>query len=271
MPDISTLRTLYRQGRLIPFVGAGVSMSVKWNSGRSSGPSWADLVDEAARRLGFENPELLRARGTDLQILEYFKLINSGGGQPLTIWMAQHMNAPDDALRDSKIHEALFELKRCRTIYTTNFDDFLERSFQIRGETPSVVASEKEIQFTGDGREIVKFHGDWNHPDMMVLSETDYQDRLTFTTPMDFRLRSDMLNRALLFIGYSFRDSNVAYLFHLFKDQLPTLSARAFIVTTEPSDFEKRLFKSRGIEVLPVNSVTQTDDVVNLLNEIRGA
>ena len=127
------------------------------------------------------------------------------------------------------------------------------------------------MKYHGGGREIVKFHGDWDHPAEMVLSETDYQKRLSFSTPMDWRLKSDMLNRALLFIGYSFRDSNVAYLFRLLKDQVPRTLARAFIITPEPSDFEKALFKDRTIDVIPVNSVTQASNIVDLLTQIRGA
>ena len=62
------LRTLYRDGRLLPFVGAGVSASVEWGKdGEKRGPSWAELVDRAALELGFQQPDLIRARGTDLQ------------------------------------------------------------------------------------------------------------------------------------------------------------------------------------------------------------
>ncbi len=36
------LRDRYQEGRLIPFIGAGVSMSVKWeeNGREKRGPSW---------------------------------------------------------------------------------------------------------------------------------------------------------------------------------------------------------------------------------------
>ena len=53
---------------------------------------------------------------------------------------------------------------------------------------------------------MVKFHGDFNTPDQMVLSESQYMDRMRLENPMDFKLRADILGRAVLFIGYSFRD-----------------------------------------------------------------
>ena len=68
------LRRLYRDGRVIPFLGAGVSMAVKWNNGEQEtrGPSWQELVDEACSIMGVQEPQLMRMRGSDLQILEYF-------------------------------------------------------------------------------------------------------------------------------------------------------------------------------------------------------
>ena len=81
------LKNIYRDGRLLPFIGAGISMSITWklNGERKRGPSWKELVDQAARLLEFENPELLRARGTDLQILEYFQAKRERA--ELTNWM----------------------------------------------------------------------------------------------------------------------------------------------------------------------------------------
>ena len=51
------LRKLYQEGRLIPFIGAGVSRSVVWDENGQSrhGPSWSEMVDEVARLLGFDS------------------------------------------------------------------------------------------------------------------------------------------------------------------------------------------------------------------------
>jgi hypothetical protein len=68
------LRRLYRDKRVIPFIGAGASMSVSWGAEQKQRkPLWEEMVNQAAVLLGTSEPELLRCRGTDLQILEYFK------------------------------------------------------------------------------------------------------------------------------------------------------------------------------------------------------
>jgi hypothetical protein len=108
----------------------------------------------------------------------------------------------------------------------------------------------------------------------MVLSESQYEERLALDGPMDLRFRSDMLGRAALFIGYSFRDPNVAYLFRTIKEKLGPLPTsltgrRAYILVADPSDFEARLFAERNIEVVPVHGSCQTQDVSELLSELE--
>jgi hypothetical protein len=269
------LRTLYRDGRLLPFVGAGVSASVEWgdDANKRHGPSWGEVVDHAAIELGFKNPDLLRARGTDLQILEYFKSQFSGHTR-LTNWLLLSMNPPDDAIRKSLIHSELAQMHKCKIVYTTNFDNFLERSFELNGRKHKAVAIEGHMRSEQDTTEIIKFHGDWNHPDRMVLTESDYERRMAFQEPMDLRLWSDLLNRSILFLGYSFRDPNVAYLFRQVKERFATLpntnsGRRAYIVVQDPSHFERRLFQERNIEVIPIDGRGRTQAVADVLNEIR--
>lgn len=272
---LAELRSLYRDGRLLPFVGAGVSASVTWTDGETEcrGPSWDELVERAALELGFEDIQLVRARGTDLQILEYFKL-QFDGHTRLTNWLVRDMNPSDSKLKKSAIHNELVEMEKCSVIYTTNFDDFIERSFKIHNRRHKAVAIEAHMR-TEDGiTEVVKFHGDWNHPERMVLTESDYERRMEFNTPMDLRLWSDLLNRSILFLGYSFRDQNVAYLFRQVNErfaQLPNTTSghRAHIVVQEPSQFERRLFRERNMEVVAIDSHDPTTQIAELLYEIR--
>lgn len=281
MIGVSEIRSCYRQGRLIPFIGAGVSMSVTWEQDGHlrRGPSWKELVDQAARLIGFDIPDLARVRGTDLQILEYFGILNDGEYARLTHWLYHEMAAPDSVLRDSLVHRQLAELSLCNLFYTTNYDDYIERSFRLRGRECDRVAIEPHMGLSSDPAcpprcEVVKFHGDLDFPQSMVISESHYERRLALSTAMDYRFRADLLGRAVLFLGYSFRDWNVSYLFRLVNEQFKQLhhsrtGRRAYITVPEPSDFEIQLFRARNMEVVPISSKHQTADIANLLEEIR--
>jgi SIR2-like domain len=271
------LRRRYHEERVLPFIGAGVSMSLSWEDSKGNkmrGPSWEELVSQATKLLGFSDPSLARVRGTDLQILEYFKRKNNQETAKLTNWLYKYMDPPDDALKKSLIHKELVELRKCRFFYTTNFDNFIERAFTLCGRASTVVAFEAEMGIERSC-EIVKFHGDLEHPGEIVLTESDFEKRFSLSTPLDHRLRSDLLGRVILFIGYSFRDPNVSYLFRLFTDQHwdqpgSLAGSRAYIAVADPSDFEIELFEARRITVIPIRRKTQTEDIGQLLNEMRG-
>jgi hypothetical protein len=266
------------------FVGAGVSAGVSWAKEGTTvhGPSWSELVDRAAEILGFADADLLRVRGTDLQILEYFRRKRHDQIGELTSWLTGLMQPTDAELKDSIVHEALAKLDRCSIFYTTNYDDFLERALRLHGRACDRIAIEGHIAdaISGSGRssagapaEVVKFHGDLQHVNTMVLSEQDYEERLKLETALDHRFRTDMLGRAVLFLGYSFRDWNVAYLFRLVNDVFGPLPSsmygrRAYIAVADPSDFERTLFQARNIDVIPIGSASRSEDIVALLQEM---
>ena len=279
MEHIKKLRKIYKQGRLLPFIGAGVSMSLEWKKEEDDtetrkGPSWSELVDKASKLLGFEDPDLIRFRGSDLQILEYFKLLNDGKCTELTNWLVKELNPPKEKLRGSQIHQGLANLENCKTFYTTNFDTFLEDSFSLLGRGNQVIAKEADMHKDMSNEcEIVKFHGDLNNPDMLVLSEADYEKRLTLSSSLDYKLMSDLLNRTVLFLGYSFSDPNVSYIFRKINDQFKEAyginNPKGYIVIRNPSNFEKELFNSRNIEIIPAETDDLTSFVSDLLHQIK--
>lgn len=268
------LRRLYGERRVLPFVGAGASMAVSWDDGGVTrrGPSWNQLVDQAARMLGFEEPDLLRVRGSNLQILEYFR-IKHGTLAKLTNWLTREMNPDEHAIRESSLHQALASLERCRIFYTTNFDDFLERALSLHGRDVDVTSAEINVSFDHARAQVIKFHGDFNTPDQMVMSESDYYRRMSLDAPMDLKLRSDLLGRTILFIGYSFSDPNVSYLFHVVHRMLKELpdsfgGRRAYIILPDPSDFELRLFDARNIEVIAISGADKIEGICEVLSQM---
>lgn len=268
------LKTLYRQGRVLPFVGAGTSMSLAWESGADlkRGPSWKEMVDEACKLLGYDDPELLRYRGTDLQILEYFEE-KKGNFAPLTNWLVRRMDAPDAAIMTSPTHHALSKMDKCALYYTTNYDDFLERAIELGGRSVQAITAERDMGYLGKQVEVIKFHGDFNSPDEMVFSEGHYYKRMRLDGPLDLKLRSDLLGRVAIFIGYSFRDLNVGYLFDVINTMFKLLpnsptGRRAYIVVHNPSEFEFTLFRKRNIDIIPTYGDDRAGALVEVLQDL---
>ena len=98
---------------------------------------------------------------------------------------------------------------------------------------------------------------------------------LSLSTAMDYKLRADLLGRILLFLGYSFRDYNLSYLFRLANEQFMGLpqslsGRRAYIVFPDPSSFEKSLFANRNIEVVPVDGEDMTSRRLSCMKSLTG-
>jgi len=249
-------------------------MAVTWTreGKQHRGPSWSELVNHAAKILGVDDPELLRFRGTDLQILEYLRT-KRATIQPLINWLNSRMQPEDEAIKQSMLHAALASLDKCSIYYTTNYDNFLERALTLNGRRVTTIASEHDLSNAPSDVQIVKFHGDFDRPETMVLSERDYERRMRLEDVLDLKLRSDVLGRALLFVGYSFRDANVAYLFRLvtehFKDLPQSFTGkRAYIMYPNPSDFELQLFHSREITVIPLSGGEHAKQIAQVLTSM---
>jgi hypothetical protein len=77
------------------------------------------------------------------------------------------------------------------------------------------IANAKQMADAVDGvTHIVKYHDEFDDDASLVLTETDFLDRLSFDSPLDIKFRADALGRTILFIGYSMSDPNIRLLLH---------------------------------------------------------
>ena len=199
------LRAAHEREQLILFVGAGVSQSLGL-------PPWSELIDHMARELGYE-PAAYRQYGSALALAEFFRLQHGNIG-PLRSWMDRQWHAPNMSVAQSRVHELIVRAN-FKLIYTTNYDRWLEFAFEHhRREYVKVVSVADLARIRRDATQIVKFHGDFENDESIVLDETSYFRRLDFESPLDIKLRADVLGRSVLFIGYSLADINIRYLFY---------------------------------------------------------
>ena len=198
------LARLVKARKVILFAGAGLSMSVGL-------PSWSELIEHMRRELELEPGE--GGAATYQTLAEYYRL-NRGSIGPLRSWMDRTWSVSEARVRKSRLHEIIVGLD-FPLIYTTNYDNNLEIAFRLHGRPYVKVANARDVANTIEGAtQIVKFHGDFEDDESLVLAETDYFDRLAFESPLDIKFRADTLGRTLLFIGYSLSDLNIRFLLH---------------------------------------------------------
>ncbi|AKJ27857.1 SIR2 family NAD-dependent protein deacylase [Caldimonas brevitalea] len=263
---LEQLRAAYQQGEVILFVGAGVSLALGL-------PPWSDLIDHMATELGFE-PEEFRQYGSYLALAEYFRLQHGSIG-PLRSWMDREWHAQQIRVKDSKVHEMIvhggFDI-----IYTTNYDRWIENAFDHYGKDYVKIVSVADLaRIRTDVPQIVKFHGDFENDESIVLDETSYFRRLEFESPLDIKLRADVLGRSVLFIGYSLADINIRYLFYklaqLWKASVPGLpQPKSYIFSPQPNPVQEAVLAQWGIEMLTIDGKEPSKALQQFLESVMG-
>ena len=262
--SVAALADALRQRQLVLFVGAGLSQSMGL-------PGWQELIDHMADELGYD-PAVFHQYGDYLSLAEYFQLErNSLGG--LRSWMDRTWHGDETKVDTSRSHQAIVSLK-CPTIFTTNCDRWLEIAFGRRGVKALKIANVGDFTKIVDGQtQIIKLHGDFDDDSSLVLTETSYFERLMFDSPLDIKLRADIIGKSVLFVGYSLSDINIRYLLHkvqkLWSDSsFKSLRPRSYIVLTRPNPVQESVLESRGITPLIVSGRDLSNAVSTFLEHL---
>ncbi|PDT39579.1 MULTISPECIES: SIR2 family NAD-dependent protein deacylase [Sinorhizobium] len=229
------------------FVGAGVSMSVGL-------PSWRTLIDHMLDDLHLDCSVMNDQDVTYQTIAECYRL-DHGNIDALCTWMRENWHVSPESIRKSDLHRLIVSLD-FPIIYTTNYDSNLEVAYEVHGKPHSKVSHARDMATAPAGvTQIIKYHGDFDDVETLVLTETDYFDRLSFDSPLDVRFRSDALGATVLFIGYSVSDLNIRLLLHRiwstwrgsgYERDRP----RSYVFMYKPNPVQKAVLSHWGVTVL---------------------
>lgn len=236
----------FKEGNVILFAGAGVSMNLDL-------PSWGELIDYLAKELGYD-PEIYKTFGGPLALAEYYRL-EKEGIEELINWMNEHWHSPDKKVSSSKVHENIAKAE-FPIIYTTNYDNWLEYALDHYDKKYTKISSVSDLtKIQKDHTQIIKFHGDLSNSESIVLDETSYFKRLDFETPLDIKLRADVLGKSVLFIGYNLSDINIRFLFYklsmLWKTHhISNAQPKSYVFSPKPNLVQEKILKQWGIEMI---------------------
>jgi len=259
--NLADLASAISRRELILFVGGGISQNLGL-------PDFKELVRYIAREMELDESAL---EITDYPIIAEAYSVTHGRLGALRSWMDTTWHPTTVDVTKSEIHNLIIDLN-LPVIYTTNYDRWLENAFEARRKPFHKIASMADFARShGEVTEIIKFHGDFDNDDSLVLTETSYFQRMNFESALDIRLRSDCLARPLLFIGYSLQDINTRYLLFrlqelwkssIFAEQRP----KSYIFATQQKTAEEIVLRSRGIEPI----VWEDDDPGRATKEFLG-
>ena len=252
--------------RLILFAGGGTSQNLGL-------PDFKALVAHIAEEMGLAPDRFGVAQYA--VVAEAYQVREKQLGK-LRSWMDREWHPDSVRIEDSELHNLIVDLD-FPIIYTTNYDRWLEKAFEARGKPFHNITNAADLTVSPAGAtEIIKFHGDFEDDDSLVLTESSYFQRMQFETPLDIRLRSDSLARPLLFVGYSLHDINTRYLLYRLQelwrnsphaDQRPS----SYILMTEREEAQEIVLRSRGVLPIAVANGDPGKATTQFLRELREA
>lgn len=277
---IEELSTLIEDKKVMLFIGAGISAGISKEKGL---PAWSQLMGELGEKADFDK-KIFQTYGDNMMLAEYLM-------QQKRTDIVKHLKERfqidkgskiyDRYLKNSEIYELIMDLD-VPVIYTTNFDNLLEAYCDIVGKKYSVCKEISDVQQQNkDALRIMKFHGDITQfsecqeddPEDVVLTESQYYDRMRFDAFMDIQLQADLQRYHVLFLGYSLSDINVKMLMYLSRnrwkrkgngDKMPN----AYIFTATPNIIQKEVFKENGIISISNGFTDKYEATIEFLKEL---
>jgi non-canonical purine NTP pyrophosphatase (RdgB/HAM1 family) len=284
--DLDQLAQLIFEGKVMLFAGAGLSASLGF-------PTWDALIGELGENAGYKKG-LFKCHGNYMMLAEYARMMeNKDTGKGAyeimgdMLKISKEMESKLTKPKVSVIYQKLLELN-FPVIYTTNYDHILEEFYRKNNRKCQVMYPQTEIADACAGCQdtrIMKFHGDVDalthkdeHADSIVLSESQYFERMDFQSDMDQQFLRDMKEYHVLFLGYSLSDINVKMLMYLARklrrDGEEPL--KAYIYTATPNLIQREVFLKSGIvsfagEVLDKKKGTEDflDKLLNRIDELK--
>ena len=265
-PDIpESLVTAIKQKRAILFAGAGLSCSLGL-------PLFDVLTTHLAEELGMQD-----SHDIEFPVLAEYYLLQTSKQQEFFDWMRKTWHPENIRICASAAHNDILELN-FPVIYTTNYDSWLERSFAERGKPFRRIIGVADLAETKpDETEIIKFHGDFDTPASIVITESHFLRRMALEEPLDIRLRSDSLARPILFVGYSLSDPNIRYLLYRLRQLWSQhtgdddTSPSSYILMVERNEVQERLLIERGVEPIVYEESDPSVGLTNFFEALREA
>ena len=264
---LDELALAIKEKKAILFVGSGVSKNLGL-------PDYSELIDQMAEKLEYD-PKTFKTLGdNDFLILAEYYFLKKGSLGGLRSWMDRMWHKPETELENSDIYRLIIELD-FPIIYTTNFDRWLEYAYDYYQKAYTKITSVADIaRIEKDKTQLIKFHGDFDDDSSIVLTESGFFNRLDFETSLDIKLRSDSLEKSLLFIGYSLSDINIRYMLYKLHQQWKIskyehLRPKSYIFLIERNPIKETILEERGIIPIVYENEDPGKALTDFLNDLN--
>ncbi|APD02848.1 MULTISPECIES: SIR2 family protein [Lactiplantibacillus] len=181
------------------FVGAGLSLA-------SGMPSWKKLLQKPAESIGMNVD-----KEEDLVTLAQYYVNESHDARTK---INTELKSQFGCLSKINDNQKIIAQLPIDTIWTTNYDNLLEKAFEDNDKICDVKRSKDDFTSSPKNSSVTfyKMHGDISNVNEAVITRRQYEEYDRNFELYVTALKSDLVRKTFLFIGYSFQDPNLKYI-----------------------------------------------------------
>lgn len=277
---ISMFREKAEQGKLVIFVGAGVSCNV------DGMPNWNTLIQNMAKAISYSRCNSCRHKAEkcestcflkdDFSTDEFLKIPQYVFNKDQELYNRVLAESISAVTADAPLSSAILDINPAHII-TTNYDQLLESSKNIFCDQYQVIVYDKDLLNADKGKYIIKMHGDISESSSIVLKEQDYLDYSQKHVLIELFIKSLLTDHIVLFLGYSLNDYNIKLILswlNYMRSQNGALDENrrvGYLILDQEvvDDTQLSYFSSNNIGVININSMPLIEEIpADLSNEI---
>lgn len=235
--DAQRLGAIATDARLVPFMGAGISVS-------AGAPSWQDLISSLASAAGVASDVLEKLREHDVldqaaYVQQEFERRSRGEDNEFARAIIQAVD-----MRRYGLSPAMLAALEAEQAITLNYDRLFEWAAHD-GQRPRRV-----IPGHSDSAErwLLKLHGSVDSPSSIVLTRDDYLGFNADRAALSSLVKATLMTRHLLFVGFGVKDPHFHEIVHDVRRAIPDRGVPFGTVITLSNDEVLRALWKHDLE-----------------------
>ena len=255
--ELEILAEELRDGKLIVFVGAGVSMNSKL-------PSWNELIRDYAEKLGMIKEDEYRSFNAE-ETLDIPEIYYDKFGK-IKYYEILEKRFSDRKYLPNSIHKSLKKMD-LNYIITTNYDKLIEEEFKNKN-IYDIITKDNELPYSKTNKAIIKMHGDLKNRNV-VLKKSDYDNYEKSFPLISTFIKGLFTSNTILFIGYSLNDVNVKDIMSWINEILKDDFRKVYLIDFQENNIllEEKYKKNKLVNRISLDIVNNREETLKTFLE----
>ena len=228
-----------RAGRIVPFMGAGISMT-------AGAPSWKSLVRQLASGITLTDAEVATLEQKNaLDQAEVLKGIYDEEGRDFNARVASLVDVERYGLAPTLL--ASLPLEQAITL---NYDSLYEKASKDADAPCAVIPGGPEV--VDADRWLLKMHGSVDDPESIVLTRDDYLGFDKNKSVLSALVKASLVTKRIVFVGFGLADDHFHQIVHDVRSISPArMEQNAVALTLNRDALDDRAWKGK-IRLVPM-------------------